>query len=131
MELETTFKQSKEETENGVKNLQNSIRICVKKVRRGRRTKAKQFNQLRPKLSTFKKILAELKPSLFLVEEAKYKDKGKLKIDGNYTIFESVQKSRDGGVGLALGCDKLLHPVWLRDGEEMWKHYLCKYLSGK
>ena len=37
---------------------------------------------------------------------------------GNYTIFESVRKSRDGGGGLALGCDKLLHPVWLRDGEE-------------
>ena len=73
---------------------------------------------LRPKLSTFKKIIAELKPSVFLIEETKYKDEGKLKIGGNYIIFESVRKSRDGGGGLALGCDKDLHPVWLREGEE-------------
>ena len=59
---------------------------------------------LRPKWSTFKKSLAELKPSVFLVEETKYKDEGKLRIDGNYNFFESVRKFRDEGGGLALGC---------------------------
>jgi hypothetical protein len=29
-----------------------------------------------------------------------------------------VRKSKDGGGGLALGCDKILHPVWVRDGED-------------
>ena len=60
-------------------------------------------------MSTFKKSLAELKPSVFLVEETKYREEGKLKIDGNYTIFESVRKSRDWG-GWLIG--------WLREGEE-------------
>ena len=70
---------------------------------------------LRPKLLTFKKILNELKPSVFLIEETKYKDEGKMKIE-NYLIFELVRKSRDGGGGLALGCLKELNPVWVRDG---------------
>ena len=70
---------------------------------------------LRPKLVTFKKILNELKPSVFLIEETKYKDEGKLKIE-NYIIFELVRKSRDGGGGLALGCIKELNPVWVGDG---------------
>ena len=70
---------------------------------------------LRPKILTFKKILNELKPSVFFIEETKYKDEGKLKIE-NYVIFELVRKSRDGGGGLALGCLKELNPVWVGDG---------------
>ena len=65
---------------------------------------------------TFKKIISELKPSVFFCEETKFKDTGKLKID-NYVIFELVRKNRDGG-GLALGCDKSLKPVWVREGDE-------------
>ena len=97
----------------------------MKKCQR-RRKKHKNFNKqlrflgvnaggLRPKLLTFKKILNELKPSVFLIEETKYKDEGKMKIE-NYLIFELVRKSRDGGGGLALGCLKELNPVWVRDG---------------
>ena len=67
---------------------------------------------------TFKKILAELRPSVFFIEETKYREEGKLKIDSNYTVFEMVRKSKDGGGGLALGCDKMLYPVWVRDGED-------------
>ena len=52
-----------------------------------------------------------------MVEESKYKDEGKLKLD-NYVIFELVRKSRDGGGGLALGCEKQLHPVWVREGND-------------
>ena len=51
---------------------------------------------LRPKLSTFKKVLNELKPSVFFIEETKFKDSGKWKIE-NYDIFELVRGSRDGG----------------------------------
>ena len=57
---------------------------------------------LRPKLLTLKKVLSELKPSVFMVEETKFKEVGKLKLE-NYVIFEKVRKSRDGG-GLAIGC---------------------------
>ena len=73
------------------------------------------FAGLRSKLTTFKKVISEVNPSVFFVEETKYKDEGKLKID-NYVIFELVRKFRDGGGGLALGCDKQLHPVCVREG---------------
>ena len=71
---------------------------------------------LRSKLSTFRKVLTELKPSVFFVEETKYKNSGKLKFE-NYVIFELLRKNKDGG-GLALGCAKELQPVWLREGDD-------------
>ena len=69
---------------------------------------------VRSKMTTFRKILSELQPSVFFVEETKYKDVGKLKLE-NYIIFEMVRKNRDGG-GLALGCVKELKPVLVREG---------------
>ena len=69
---------------------------------------------LKPKLLTFKKVLTELNPSVFFVQESKFKDEGKLKLD-NYVIFELVRESRDGG-GLVLGCVKELKPVLVRRG---------------
>ena len=65
---------------------------------------------------TFKKVIAELKPSVFFVEESKYKEERKLKID-NFIIFELVRKNKDGG-GLALGCIKELNPVLVRRGDD-------------
>ena len=73
---------------------------------------------LRPKLMTFKKVISDLLPAVFFIEETKYKDSGKLKLE-NYVIFELVRQSRDGGGGLALGCVKDLKPVWLREGDDM------------
>ena len=71
---------------------------------------------LRPKLFTLKKVLNELKPSAFFLQETKFKEAGKLKLD-NYVIFEKVRNNRDGG-GLAFGCIPELSPVWVREGEE-------------
>ena len=130
MELETSFQRCSEKAENGIKILRRDIKVPTKKkTRRGRRNRAKSFKKelrflgvnsagLRPKMFTFKKILSELKPSVFFIEETKYKDEGKIKLDSNYTVFERVRKSKDGGGGVALGCDKQLHPVWVREGEE-------------
>ena len=73
---------------------------------------------IRPKIFTFKKVLAELKPSIFFIEETKYKEEGKLKLE-DYHVFEKVRKNKDGGGGLALGCKKQLKPVWLREGQEV------------
>ena len=73
---------------------------------------------LRLKLMTFKKVLCDLKPSIFFIEETKYKDVGKIKLE-NYMIFELVRQSRDGGGGLAIGCVKDLHPVWMREGDDL------------
>ena len=60
---------------------------------------------LRPKLLTFRKIIDELKPSVFFIEETKYKDEGKFKIE-NYVISKNIRKNHDGGGGLALGVYK-------------------------
>ena len=66
---------------------------------------------LRSKLFTLKKVVSELKPSVFFVQETKYKDAGKLKLE-NYMVFELVRNSQNVGGGLALGCDKALQPAW-------------------
>ena len=71
---------------------------------------------LKSKLLTFKKMLNELNPSVFLIEETKFKEKGKFKIN-NFIIFELVRQSRDGGV-LALGCIKEMNPVLVRKGDD-------------
>ena len=89
MEFKTPTPEYIEETKVGVKNLRKSLKVSTKKTRRGRRKKVKSFCRklrflgfnaagLRPKMYTFKKILAELKPSVFFIEETKYKEEGKL-----------------------------------------------------
>ena len=65
---------------------------------------------------TFKKVINELKPLVFLVEETKFKNCGKLKLD-NFIIYELVRQNRDGG-GLALGVAKELNPAWVREGDD-------------
>ena len=102
--------------------------INKRRALRGKRKSKKSFVKslrflgvnsagLKPKLMTFKKVVNDLKPAVFFVEETKYKDVGKLKMD-NYVIFELVRQSRDGGGGLALGCVKELQPVWVREGDD-------------
>ena len=72
---------------------------------------------LRSKLTSFKKVVSELKPSVFFIQETKYKEPGRIKMD-NYIIYELVRKSRDGGGGLAIGVDKDLQPAWVREGDD-------------
>ena len=73
---------------------------------RGKRKSAKTFCKslrllgvnsagLKSKLTTFRKVLTELQPSVFFIEETKYKETGKLKVD-NYVIFELVRKNKEG-----------------------------------
>ena len=73
---------------------------------------------LRPKILTFKKVIKELMPAVFFIEETKYKDTGRIKL-ANYDIFELVRESKDGGGGLALGCLKELQPAWVREGDDL------------
>ena len=58
-----------------------------------------------------------MSPSVFFIEETKFKDAGKIKLK-NYNIFELIRSSRNGGGGLALGCLKELQPVWVREGDD-------------
>ena len=67
---------------------------------------------MKQKFLTFKKVISELKPSVFFIEESKSKSEGKIKLD-NYVVFEMVRDSKDGG-GLAIGCVKDLNPILVR-----------------
>ena len=110
-----------------MKNLRKNVKLNMKKCRRGKRKKAKNISSslrflgvnsagLGSKMMTFKKILSELKPSVFFLEETKFKNEGKLKIE-NYQVFELIRKEKEGG-GLALGCDRRLKPTWVREGND-------------
>ena len=72
---------------------------------------------MQSKLSTFKKIISDLQPALFFIEESKFRDEGRLKIE-NFLVFELTRASRDGGGGLAIGCIKELKPVLARKGND-------------
>ena len=96
--------------------------------RRGKRRKAKQFSKvfrvmgvnaagLKPKIPTFKKVIDNLQPSIFFIEESKFREEGKFKLE-NFLIFELVRESKDGGGGLAIGCLKDLKPVLARKGND-------------
>ena len=79
-----------------------------KKFIRKRKRKSKRFyektlrliginaNGLKSKLSTFKKVIMDLQPALFFLQETKYKTAGRFEIE-NFQIFELVRKSREGG----------------------------------
>ena len=97
-----------------------------KRVRRGKRKSSQGFEKslrfmgvnsagLKSKMTTFKKVLNDLQPSVFCIEETKYKETGKLKFE-NYVVFESVRGNGVAGGGLALGCLTDLNPAWVRDG---------------
>ena len=106
------------------------IRKLVKpKVRRGKRKSAKRFKKslrfmgvnaagLKSKLASFKKVLSDLRLSVFLIEETKYKETGHLKVGNDFVIYELVRKSENGGGGLALGCLKDLNPCWVSEGND-------------
>ena len=72
---------------------------------------------LRSKFLTFKKVLNDLKPSVFFVEETKLKEAGRIKLD-NYIIFEKVRKTKINGGGLAIGCVRDLNPALVREGDD-------------
>ena len=86
--------------------LRKHVKIEVKNTKqRGKRKSKKSFSKslrflgvnsagLRSKLLTFKKVIKDLSPSVFFIEETKYRDSGKLKIE-NYHIFELVRQSKD------------------------------------
>ena len=56
---------------------------------------------LRSKLLSFKKVLNDLKPSVFFIEESKMKSPGRINIE-NYVIFEKIRSKPQNGGGLAI-----------------------------
>ena len=68
------------------------------------------------KMTTFRKVIKELEPSMFFIQETKFKDYGKLRVE-NYIIYELLRKTNVGGGGLAIGVIKELNPALVREGD--------------
>ena len=98
----------------------------MKRCLRGKRKGKRKYNKylrflgvntagLKSKLTSFKKVLTDLQPSVFFAQETKFREEGNIKLGNDYVIYELVRKNGGGG-GLALGCLKELNPCWISDG---------------
>ena len=73
---------------------------------------------LKSKFTSFKKVIQELKPSVFFAQETKFKEEGQIKLGDEYIVYEKVRKNDRGGGGLAIGCLKELSPCWVSEGTD-------------
>ena len=69
------------------------------------------------KMLSFKKVLNDLKPSVFFVEESKMKTPGRIKMN-NYVVFEKIRNKNENGGGLAIGCIPELNPIWVKESPD-------------
>ena len=72
---------------------------------------------LSSKMLSFKCVMQELSPSVFMIQETKLKSQGKIKIE-NYIVFELLRTQQKGGGGLAMGVRKELNPILIREGND-------------
>ena len=93
-------------------NKKNNVSKCVKFV-------GINSAGLTSKLESFDVLLSNLRPSVFFLQETKFRMNGQLKTtnSANYHIYELVRKDRTGG-GIAIGVEKILDPVWINEGKE-------------
>lgn len=71
---------------------------------------------IRGKSQSFRAMISELKPGVFVIQETKLNEKGFLRIKG-FQIFEKVRKNKIGG-GIAIGVRDDLKPVWVSEAED-------------
>ena len=77
------------------------------------------FGELNPdgamsKLTTIRKVIRELGVSVWMMQETKLSQPGKLKFDG-FVTYEHLRCEKEGG-GIALSALKELKPALVRDG---------------
>ena len=73
---------------------------------------------IRPKVQSFRKVLSDLQPHIFFLEETKSKKSGSIKLN-NYVIFEHIRQNQDRGGGrVALGVKQEFHPVFVSTKQE-------------
>ena len=72
------------------------------------------------KSESFSKMLGDLDPSVFFIEETKSRRQGQIKCKNTekYIIYELIRKGRPGG-GLAIGAKKELNPTWINEGDDV------------
>ena len=93
-------------------------RNCVKKVEKSLRFLGVNSAGLKSKFTSFKKLIVDLRPSVFFVQETKFNEEGHIKIGDDYVIYELLRKNGKGGGGLALGCLKYLNPCLVSEGKD-------------
>ena len=71
------------------------------------------------KLDSFDALLSNLRPSVFFIQETKFRTNGNLKTENssNYHIYELNRSDKAGG-GIAIGVEKELDPVWINEGKD-------------
>ena len=69
---------------------------------------------LQSKKKSLENILKLTKPTIFTLQETKYKLEGNIKID-NYNTYEKTRKNQSGG-GIAIGIDNKLKSAWVSEG---------------
>ena len=74
---------------------------------------------LSSKLESFDALLHSVNPSVFFIQETKFKQQGKIKTQQSkkYQIFEMNRKEKAGG-GLAIGALEEVKPVWISEGDD-------------
>ena len=103
--------------------------LNFKRALRGKRNGVKKYEQtlkflgvntagLKSKFTSFKKVINELKPSVFFAQETKFREEGNIKLGDEYLVYEFLRKNEKGGGGLALGCQKNLNPCLVSEGNE-------------
>ena len=104
----------KPKTKRGVRGK----RKCVKKYKKSLRLLGVNAAGLKSKFTSFKKVLLELKPSVFFVQETKMKEEEHIILGDEYIVYELLRKNGKGGGGLAIGCLKELNPCLVSEGTE-------------
>ena len=110
------------------KNINKFSKICAKKCKRGKRNSLKRvekyliFAGVNPdgaisKLTTIKKAIRDTNAAVWMMQETKITNQGKLKFDG-YITYEHTRIDKEGG-GLALSALEELKPAFIRDGGDM------------
>ena len=109
--------------------------VSTRKKKRGKRKSAKKISKklrflgvnsagLGSKMTTFKKVLHELEPTVFFVQETKFRNYGKLKVE-NYVIYELLRKNSGSGGGIAIGVIKELNPALVKEGNDDIDDIVC------
>ena len=71
------------------------------------------------KLFSFDKLLEDINPGVFFVEETKMRKIGMIKTShsANHKIYEKIRQNGRKGGGLAIGVSHNLSPAWVGEGE--------------
>ena len=87
MKFKKTINPRRPRIQRGVRGKRNGL----KKYKRSLRFLGVNTAGLKSKFTSFKKVIHELKPSVFFAQETKFKDEGQIKLGDEYIVYEKVR----------------------------------------